>query len=240
MGNLIYSKKALTIPEQIEFLQTHGVIIEDIDFAQLILKNVSFFRFRLYLFPFQKKDGSDIYVSGTSFFQVWQYYCFDRKLRLCVMDAIERIEVAVKTQIVNHLALKYGVLSYCDSSIFAMPLNVSRYSEFLSILDKTILRTNEEFVQEYCENYDKSNGLPIWMVLEIMTFGNMLTLFRLLKKQDKEIIAKAFYSNAVIFESWLAHLNYIRNICAHHARLWNRQMAVNPLIPKKDFKVLST
>ena len=236
MENLIYSKKALTVPEQIEFLQTNGVVIEDISFAKSVLKNVSFYRFRQYLFPFRIKDGSNTYTLGTSFLQAWQYYCFDRRLRLCVMDAIERVEVAVKTQIVNHLALKYGVFAYCNRSVFASSLDENKYEELLSVIKLSVVKSKEEFVQDFYQKYGKLANLPIWMVFEIISFGNMLTLFRLLKKQDKEIIAKAFYSNAVVFESWLAHLNYIRNICAHHARLWNRQMAVNPLIPKKDLK----
>ena len=64
----------------------------------------------------------------------------------------------------------------------------------------------------------------------------MLTLFRLMKKQDKQVIAKSFGSNEHVFESWLTNLNYVRNICAHHGRLWNRQLAVNPLIPAKDLR----
>ena len=76
--------------------------------------------------------------------------------------------------------------------------------------------------------------LPLWMAAEVMTFGNMLTLFRMLKKRDKKAIAKDFDVNADTFETWLKSLNFVRNVCAHHGRLWNRHLAIAPGIPVKD------
>ena len=157
-------------------------------------------------------------------------------MRSCVIDAIERVEVAVKTQMVNHLAEKYGPFSYRNTSAFAARLNFSRYQELLTFIDTETQKSREEFVEHFRRTYDASAGLPLWMAVEVMTFGNMLTLFRLMKKQDKEVIAKSSGSNEHVFESWLTNLNYVRNICAHHGRLWNRQLAVNPLIPDKDVK----
>ena len=121
-----YSKKALSISDQISLLEKRGVHIEDADFASNVLKTVSYYRFSAYLYPFRKNDGTDCYVPGTSFNQCWQYYRFDRKLRFCVIDAIERVEVATKTKIVNHLAEKYGPFGYRDPSNFATPINEVR------------------------------------------------------------------------------------------------------------------
>ena len=236
MGTALYSKKPLSISDQISLLEKRGVHVEDIDFAKQVLETVSYYRFSAYLYPFRANDGTDNYVAGTSFEQCWQYYRFDRKLRFCIIDAIERVEVAVKTRIVNHLAAKYGPFSYRDASIFAVPPSQERYQELLTFIDTETKKSKEEFVVHFQRTYDTSNGLPLWMAVEVMTFGNMLTLFRLMKKQDKQVIAKSFGSNERVFESWLTNLNYIRNICAHHGRLWNRQIAVNPLIPAKDVK----
>lgn len=236
MGTAIYSKKALNISNQLLLLENRGVLIEDATFARQVLETVSYYRFSAYLYPFRKNDGTDNYIQGTSFNQCWQYYRFDRKLRFCIIDAIERVEVATKTRIVNHIATKYGPFSYRDVSTFAAPLNQLRYQELLSFIDSETQKSKEEFVEHFRRMYDTSNGLPLWMAVEVMTFGNMLTLFRLMKKQDKQVIAKSFGSNEHVFESWLTNLNYVRNICAHHGRLWNRQLAVNPLIPIKDVK----
>ncbi len=231
-----YPKNALDIPSQLFLLESRGVVIEDMAFARRVLENVSFYRFRAYLFPFLRKDGSGNYAPGTSFNQCWQYYRFDRRLRVCVLDAIERIEVSVRTQIANNISLKYGPFAYRDPSIFAANLNMARYNELLSFIATETIKSKEEFVELFRRTYDTSNGLPLWMAVEEMTFGNVLTLFRLMKKQDKLAIAQSLNSSKTVIESWLTNLNYIRNICAHHGRLWNRKLAVNPLIPSKDAK----
>lgn len=231
-----YSKQSLTIEEQISLLKNRHIIIDDLDFTRRILENVSYYRISAYLYPFRKNDGSDDYVSATSFDKCWQYYRFDRRLRTCILDAIERVEVATKTKIVNHLSLTYGPFSYRNKSTFAHPLNEPRFHELLSFLNMETQKSKEEFVMHFNKTYDTSKGLPLWMAVEIMSFGNMLTLFRLMKKRDKQSIAKSLGSNAKILESWLVNLNYVRNICAHHGRLWNRHLAVNPLIPKEDPK----
>ena len=234
MGTSSYSKQALSVEDQILLLKKRGVLVEDAAFAKQVLETVSYYRFSAYLYPFRKNDGTDCYVPGTSFNQCWQYYRFDRKLRFCVIDAIERVEVATKTKMVNHLAVKYGPFSYRDASTFAARLDHSRYQELLTFINTETRKSKEEFVEHFRRTYDASNGLQLWMAVEVMTFGNMLTLFRLMKKQDKQVIAKSFGSNEHVFESWLTNMNYVRNICAHHGRLWNRQLAVSPLIPEKD------
>lgn len=236
MGNVLYSKQALSITDQISLLEKRGIHIEDTDFANRVLETVSYYRFSAYLYPFRKNDGTDEYVSGTSFNQCWQSYRFDRRLRLCIIDAIERIEVATKTKIVNLLTKRYGPFAHQDPATFAVPINKSRHDELLSFIDAETKKSKEEFVEHFRCTYDMSQGLPLWMAIEVMTFGNMLTLFRLMKKQDKQFIAKSFGYNERVFESWLTNLNYVRNICAHHGRLWNRHLAVNPVIPAKDMR----
>ena len=230
----VYSKKPLTIPEQLFLLQARGVTVEDTAFAELVLSNVSYYRFSAYLYPYRRKNGEDGYELGTSFQKCWQLYHFDRRLRLCVLDAVERVEVAVKTGIVNTLATKYGPFAYRDPSFLANNLKTDRFKDLLHFVDEETQKSKEEFVNHFRTKYDSQNGLPLWMAAEVMTFGNMLTLFRLMKKQDKNTIAKTFGSNEQIFESWLVHLNYIRNICAHHGRLWNRYMALKAIMPLKD------
>ena len=174
------------------------------------------------------------FVPGTTFEKVWGYYRFDRKLRFLVMDAIERVEVAVRSSIVNLFAVQHGVFGYRDAANFAKPLDNVRFQKTLQFIDSETTRSNEEFVSHFRASYDSSNGLPLWMAAEVMTFGNLLTFFRLMKMSDKKAVARQFGLTSALMESWLTTLNYIRNICAHHGRLWNRHVAVCPLIPEKD------
>ncbi len=234
MAGTVYSKRPLTIDEQIDLLRMRGVAIEDESFSRHVLATVSYYRFSAYLYPFRSKSNPDKYVPGTSFSRCWNYYRFDRRLRCILIDVIERVEVAVKTQIVSIFSQKYGAFGYRSETNFAKPLDSQRFSDLLNFVDSETAKSKEDFVQHFRESYNTDNGLPIWMAVEVMTFGNMLTLFRLLKKQDKQIIARKMGSNERVFESWLTTLNYIRNVCAHHGRIWNKHLAINPLIPSKD------
>ena len=228
-----YTKPPLTIEEQIQLLKNRNVIISDVTFAVRILTTVGYYRLTAYLYPFRCKDGSNNFVPGTSIEKVWRYYRFDRKMRFLLIDAIERIEVAVKAMIVNRFTLTYGAFGYGDTSNFASPTNVRRHSELLTFIHSEMERSKEEFIGHFKAKYDTTNGLPLWMAVEAMTFGNMLTFFRLMKKQDKQAVARRFGISEQVLETWLVSLNYIRNVCAHNGRIWNKVLAVRPSIPKK-------
>ena len=104
---------------------------------------VSYYRFSAYLFPFRSRAELGKFVPGTTFEKVWNYYRFDRKLRFLVMDAIERVEVAVRSSIVNQFAVQHGVFGYRDASNFAKPLDNVRFQKTLQILaarDMFVLR----------------------------------------------------------------------------------------------------
>lgn len=230
-------KQPLSVDDQIELLKQKGVVFKDLTFARQVLLTVNYYRFSAYLFPFRLKNDSNKYIPGTSFDDVWQYYRFDRKLRFLVLDALERVEVATRSLTAYRLAMSYGTFGYRNIDNYASnptSANIKRFNDLLEYIDNEIRKSREEFVIHFKKTYDIANGLPIWMATEVMTFGNTLTMFRLMKKQDMQYVARELGSNEHIFESWLMTLNYIRNICAHHGRLWNRQLAVSPLIPKKD------
>lgn len=228
-----YTKPPLTIDKQLELLKSRGVIVTDDTFALHILANVSYYRLTAYLYPFRKKDGSDMFEPGTSIEKIWRYYRFDRKMRFLLIDAIERIEVAVKALLANHFTLTYGAFGYNDITNFATKADVKRHSEMLTFIDTEITKSKEDFILHFKKKYDTSKGLPLWMATEIMTFGNILTFFRLMKKKDKQVIANPFGIPEQVFETWLLSLHYIRNVCAHHGRVWNRKLAVSPCLPKK-------
>ena len=229
-----YSKPALTVGEQVKLLIERGLVCADSSQLERALLAVSYYRFSAYLFPFRSRTEQGKFVPGTTFEKVWSYYRFDRKLRFLVMDAIERVEVAVRSSIVNQFAVQHGVFGYRDAANFAKPLDNVRYQKTLQFIDGETMRSNEEFVSHFRASYDSSKGLPLWMAAEVMTFGNLLTFFRLMKMSDKKAVARQFGLTSALMESWLTALNYIRNICAHHGRLWNRHVAVCPLIPEKD------
>ena len=231
-----YTKPSLSVADQVKLLEARGMAIDDQAFAVRALSTVSYYRLSAYSYPFRSRPHSGQFRDGTTFDEVWRYYRFDRRLKGVVLDGIERVEIATRTKIVNRFTEQYGAFGYRDTANFAMPVDMIRFTKTLTLIDDETARSNEEFVSHFRKTYDSADGMPLWMAAELMTFGNMLTFFRMLKMKDKKAIAHEFSVNADTFETWLKSLNFVRNVCAHHGRLWNRHLAIAPGIPIKDVK----
>lgn len=223
-----YTKPALSFPDQADLLIGRG-LNGDRDKLIRRLEQVNYYRLSAYWYSFRQPGGDDLHP-GTTLDSVWDRYVFDRQLRVCVMDAIERVEVAIKTQLAASLALQHGPFAHLDRT--NLP-NMKPY-EHRRLLDKIQKgedRSREEFVKHFHGKYTSETNLPIWMAIEVMDFGTMLTLFKGSDQYTKRPIAACYELTAKVLESWLLSLNYLRNLCAHHARLWNRVLSVAPLIP---------
>ena len=229
-----YAKPSLTVEDQVKLLESRGMRVADPKFAANALSTVSYYRLSAYSYPFRSSPDGVRFRDGTTFEEVWRYYRFDRRLKNVVLDGIERLEIATRTKIVNRFTEQYGPFGYRDTANFAAPVDKVRFAKTLMLIDEETVRSNEEFVAHSRKSYDTADGMPLWMAAELMTFGNMLTFFRMLKKKDKKAIAHELGTNADTFETWLKSLNFVRNVCAHHGRLWNRHLAIAPGIPVKD------
>lgn len=233
-----YTKAALSFAEQADLLIGRGLAAER---AQLIstLERVSYYRLSGYWHPFRQAD--DTFAPGTTLEQVWRRYTFDRQLRLLVMDAVERVEVAVlRTRMVEHHARQYGPFGYVHAAAFrpefSQPDNygVVPRDRMLDEIDRATGQSREAFVAHFRAKYTSERDLPLWMAAEVASFGTLLTFFRYLNHAESRQLAAAYGLPGKVLQSWLFSLNYIRNLCAHHARLWNRELSIKPLIPQND------
>lgn len=224
-----YNKPPLTVEQQAELLQKRGMVA---DRPILIkrLSEVSYYRLSAYWYPF-RIPGSDNFKPGTVFEMVWDHYVFDRQLRLMAMDAIERVEVSAKTRLIQAFVFKHGAFGHLHR-VNLPGISEEAHQRFLRKIRGETEHSKEAFVEHYKARYVSERDLPLWMAVEIMDFGSMLTLFRNLDQYTKREIAEYYDLRAGVFESWLVTLNYVRNICAHHSRLWNRVLSVPPLLPK--------
>lgn len=242
-----YEKPPLTYQQQIDLLKSRGVIFADEAKAAYQLANVSYFRLSAYMFPFKKKVGGcviDEFQWGTSWKDIYDMYVFDRKLRLLVFDAIEKIEVAIRTQMVYILSHRYGAHWQDDVSIYK-PKQILRlkdgstkevdvYGEIQKHLNEQLHNNQAElFIEHYRETYTHPTNPPSWMCVEVMYFNQLSRIYsHLEKRSDRAEIARYFGLPPDEFASWLHTMNYIRNICAHHARLWNRDLKIVPAMLK--------
>lgn len=225
-----YAKPPLTLEEQADLLLARGMT-GDRDLMIERLRSVSYYRLSGYWFPF-RKGGDDAFKPGTAFDTVWNRYVFDRRLRLLVMDAIERIEVAVRSQLAHHHAIHYGPFAYVTDHGTLPKLTVQEHRDYLAHIKEETDRSHETFARHFRDKYgDSHEYLPIWMACEVMAFGSVLTFYNGAHRKEKRPVADMFGLPDAVFGTWLLTLNTIRNICAHHGRLWNRVLRLKPQIP---------
>lgn len=200
--------------------------------AEHYLQHLSYYRLRAYWLPFEEPadvDGDHRFKAGASLTEVVRLYMFDRELRLLVMDAIERIEVSLRGGWAHHLAMKYGAHGYLDPNLYD---RADRYAKSYTGLLEEIERSKDTFVVHYREKYDDPEQPPIWMTSEVMSLGQLSKWVSNLKyRPDRQAIAKVYGVDEKILGSVAHHLSYVRNICAHHGRLWNKQFTVTMIVP---------
>jgi abortive infection bacteriophage resistance protein len=225
-----YSKPFLTIAEQIEQLKSRGMQFEDESKARYYLENLNYYRLSAYWLPFESNHQTHTFKDGTTFERVLELYIFDRELRLLMLDAIERVEVSVRSRFAYEISQKYGSHSHLNETIFK---SLPHYQKTLGKLKAEIDRSKEPFIKHFKEKYSEDFP-PIWASVELMTLGQVSNWFSLIKlRQDRQLIAKYYGLDEKVLASFLHHLTIIRNICAHHSVLWNKKLTLEFVIPKE-------
>ncbi len=228
----IYVKPPLNLEEQLGLLMNRGLAVSSPERALHYLRFIGYYRLSGYCRYYQQNLSHEFYP-GTTFDSVLKLYIFDRELRLLVMDAVERIEVAVRSCISNTMSESYGAHWFMDKSLFH---NHRKHDELLGKIRAATgnYDRQEGFLKSYYQKYDQPDIPPSWMMAEVMSFGTWSSLFANLKsRQDQRAICAPFDIDPRIMKSWLHSLNYLRNLCAHHSRLWNRSFSIKPMVAKK-------
>lgn len=227
-----YTKRPLTIAEQVERLKYRGLLFDNETEAASYLSNISYYRLRAYTYPFQKNDEDSDHEftrKDIRFKDIINLYCFDRRMRLLIFNALEKIEVAVRTKIVQIYSETTGDSHwYLDSSMYRFG-----YDDLMKHIEADVERSNEDFIKHYKNKYANPPMPPSWMALEVVSFATLSHLYQNLNLDDrKENIAKAFGLPKVdILENWLHAISNLRNCCARHSRIWNRRFMVHVILP---------
>lgn len=255
---MIYTKPWKSYPDQLNQLIDRGLKVTDRARALACLDRIGYYRLSGYWFAFRERSqplclldeqgrkpqkvreeriALDTFKDGATFQNAVDLYVFDKQLRLLAMDALERIEVALRVDIAHSLGrldrfayLKPELLHQEFSSKLDKDSGVTRHHEWLGKHAQLIGRSREEFVRHNRSKY----GLPlaIWVACEVWDFGTLSTLFHGMREAEQDAIARQYgVSNGRVFATWLRSLNYLRNVCAHHSRLWNRNIVDQPKLP---------
>lgn len=253
-----YPKPWKSYADQLDQLISRGMVVTDRALALDYLERIGYYRLSGYWFAFRERSGPlcllnehsrkpqkvreerivlDAFRAGTTFQNAVDLYVFDKRLRLLVMDALERIEVALRAD-VSHTLGQLDRFAYLKPELFHNEFSVkldkdsgvTRHHEWLGKHAQLIGRSKEEFVRHNRVKY----GLPlaIWVACEVWDFGTLSTLFNGLREAEQDAVASQYgVSNGRVFATWLRSLNYLRNVCAHHSRLWNRNIVDQPRLP---------
>ena len=232
------NKIAFTVNQHIDLLKSRGMLFRNETQASIFLKNVSYYRLKGYWWDMQKDYSSHLFNPDTYFEDIVDRYNFDRNLRLILFDAIERIEIALRTKMIYHLSLSYSGLWYLNKTLFEntkikLPDNTVKtiHENILSELQKDFNRSQEIFIKDHRSRYPNKDA-DAWKILEVASMGTLSKLYKNLKHQlpEKSAIAKEMgLSMHSELSSWLEAITYIRNIIAHHSRLWSRNMVKKPI-----------
>ncbi len=221
----MFTKEAKTIQEQIELLQERGLIISKPKIAQKYLQNISYYRLGEYWYVMQSDKENHIFKPNSTFENVIALYNFDAELRLLLFDVIEKIEISLRTKLIYHLSLEFDPWWFQNFELFS---DSRALVKTLSSLEEEISRTKDKAIKNHLKKYkDDKRFPPAWKSLEQTSFGGLSKLYGNLKHttQSKDIIAKEFGAvNHTYLPSWLQSLAQIRNYCAHHTRLWNKNL----------------
>ena len=205
-------------------------MVNDCQEAGHYLSHLNYYRLSAYLLPFERDHATHQLTPGTTFDQVLNLYVFDRELRLLVLDAIERVEVSIRTRLAYTIAHQHGPHAHLDESLFKAKWN---HAWNVRNLKKEAAQSREVFIRHLVNKYDEALP-PIWAVVEIMTFGQLSKWYANLSSgADRNRVAHTYDMDEINLVSFLHHISTVRNVCAHHSRLWNREFTFTFKLPRQ-------
>ena len=224
-----FHKPATTYAEQAALLQERGMLVEDPAEAEFYLQHLNYYRLGAYWLPFEADHISHQFRPGTRFSDVLNLYVFDRELRLLVVDAIERVEVSVRAQWAYQLAHRHGPYAHLEPTL---AYQHHRWRQNLDALTDEVDRSDETFIRHLKNTYSEDLP-PVWAVCEVMSLGKLSHWYSNLRPMPtRRAISGVYQVDEKTLQSWLHHLTHVRNVCAHHSRLWNREFTITPKLPR--------
>lgn len=229
MSKIPYSKAPFTYQDQLKQLKARGLKVASDEKALHLLEHINYYRLSGYWYPLLADKQNHVFKPTAEFDTAFKMYCFDRKLRQLVLGELEKIEVAIRAKMTYILSQKHGAFWFQNQQLFKSPV---AHANSISKIGEEFNRSDEEFIVAFKNKYTDPLP-PSWMTLEITSFGALSMLYKNLKPgKEKRDIAHHFGLSDSVFETWVHSIVYLRNVCAHHTRLWNRAMSIRPQLPR--------
>lgn len=247
-----YNKPHLTYEEQSALIASRDLKIDDPVQCLRKLQEVGYYRLSAYWYPFRKKKPEsshttkynyrfDDFAPGHTFSEVVELYDFDEALRRLLLEALGLIEIQLRAKVAYYAGQRDPLIHLCRSKLDEKECGVrpknnkkDSYEIWLQKYGRQVSRSRQEdFIAHYKERY--GSELPIWVVVEVMDFGSISKLFDFLPKEIKNQIAPSFGARqGTVVAGWMKNFNYVRNLAAHHSRLWNRSAVTKIQVPNRN------
>jgi abortive infection bacteriophage resistance protein len=230
-----FLKPYFTAEQHIDLMRSRGLVVNNEGFAAHWLERVGYFRLTGYALHFRVKDAdkrlTDSFLSGTRFEDIVELYEFDRHLRVLILDAVERFEVAFRTRFNNAMAARYGPHWFLQEARFSARVDkegkkLFDHTEFLEAAAK---HQQTPFIKKYFSIYSDPPYPPCWMLAETITFGTWSRAYSMLEvNQDQKPVSDAFRLSVKEMVSWSQAITDLRNKCAHQSRVWDGRFSNGP------------
>ncbi|WP_440993082.1 Abi family protein [Cysteiniphilum litorale] len=225
-----FIKPALSLEQQLDLLIERGLIVDDINRAKRYLEHIGYYRLSAYMIPYYENKVTHHFTKNTQFDDILNLYIFDRKLRLLLLEAIERIEISFRSQVTNSFANQLNAHAYLESIHFD-----TRYKHewLVEKIENEMKKSKELFLVHYKGKYNTPQLPPVWMAIHLLSFKELALMYQHIKnKIVKYSVANNYGLQEPVLTSWIRALSDLRNLCAHHSRIWNRNFGSKPVFPK--------
>lgn len=240
-----YTKPHLPLTDQLALLKQRGLqVANDADAIECLQRN-GYYRLSAYWYPFREIAAgvrTDNFLPNSRFEDARALYVFDKKLKLLLLDAIERVEIAARSNIALYLGA-YDPFAHTDPRYFrpsfinphpSNPSGPTEHQVWLEKFDTAVSRSRDEFILHYERKYGNRDPLPLWIAIELWDFGLLSRFYSGMDTPHCVAVAnKLSVPRWHLMKSWLRSLNYVRNVIAHHGRLWNINLVESPRLPNK-------
>lgn len=223
-----YRKPWLSHADQTATLVARGLTVTDRTAAETFLSHVNYYRFSGYCLAFEQPRHA--FLGRVTFEDIAGAYAFDVALRDLLTEALEVIEIDVRSCLAYHFGKTHGAFGHTDAANFFGKFD---HVDLMKRLREEANRSSELFIRHFQSSYDEYPDLPVWMLTEVVSFGTMTRMYRGMVRIDQQHVASRYALQPDVFGTVLLHLVYVRNLCAHHSRLWDRAWSVKAKLPAK-------
>ena len=217
-------KPFLSYDQQIDKLVSEkNLTISNRQYAVDTLKQLSYYTLISGYKELFKNPTTKKYKDGTTFEEIVALYGFDKSLRELLLKYLLVFEIKMKSLLSYYFTEHFGEnqSQYLSITNYSPDPSKARDITYLvSILEGLALRSNDYGFITYHRN--KYGNVPLWVLIRVLTFGNISHFYDCLTHALQSKISKDFESvKEKELCQYLRALTKFRNACAHNDRLFS-------------------